>query len=102
MVAMGLVFLLLVIMIAWMADSGFDSSFDQTPKVKDSTSASKLSLVSDLRQEKKLVGLAAMVMVDGKVVAAVADGERKVGSGCCLRPAIPGIWEVSASPLRPR
>jgi len=84
MVAMGLVFLLLVIMIAWMADSGFDSSFDQTPKVKDSTSASKLSLVSDLRQEKKLVGLAAMVMVDGKVVAAVADGERKVGSGVLL------------------
>ena len=31
--------------------------------------------------EKKLVGLAARVMVDGQVVASAADGERKRGSG---------------------
>ncbi|QDT57124.1 D-alanyl-D-alanine carboxypeptidase precursor [Caulifigura coniformis] len=38
-------------------------------------------LVVRLRSEKKLVGLAAMVMVDGRIVAAAADGERKIGSG---------------------
>ncbi|TWT78025.1 D-alanyl-D-alanine carboxypeptidase precursor [Posidoniimonas polymericola] len=38
-------------------------------------------LVADLRAEQKLVGLAATVMADGEVVAAAADGERKLGSG---------------------
>lgn len=33
-------------------------------------------LVTDLRKQHKLVGLAAMVTVDGKVVASAADGER--------------------------
>lgn len=41
-------------------------------------------LVTSLRKEKKLVGLAAMVMVDGKVVASAVDGERKKGSGVRL------------------
>src|SRR4029077_12970239 len=34
-------------------------------------------LNTDLRREKRLVGLAAMVTVDGKVVASAVDGERK-------------------------
>jgi CubicO group peptidase (beta-lactamase class C family) len=38
-------------------------------------------LITDLRKEKDLVGLAAMVTVDGKVAAAAADGERKIDSG---------------------
>jgi CubicO group peptidase (beta-lactamase class C family) len=38
-------------------------------------------LVSELRKQKKLVGLAARVVVDGQVVASAADGERKRGSG---------------------
>ena len=38
-------------------------------------------LNTDLRREKRLVGLAAMVTVDGKVVASAVDGERKTGSG---------------------
>jgi CubicO group peptidase (beta-lactamase class C family) len=38
-------------------------------------------LIVGLRKEKDLVGLAAMVTVDGKVVASAADGERKKGSG---------------------
>ena len=38
-------------------------------------------LVSELRKRKKLVGLAARVMVDGQVMASAADGERKKGSG---------------------
>lgn len=41
-------------------------------------------LISDLRKEKKLVGLAAMVVVDGKVVDSAVDGERKLGSGVPL------------------
>jgi CubicO group peptidase (beta-lactamase class C family) len=38
-------------------------------------------LITDLRSEKRLVGLAAMVTVDGKVVASAVDGERKWASG---------------------
>lgn len=38
-------------------------------------------LNTDLRREKQLVGLAAMVTIDGKVVASAVDGERKTGSG---------------------
>jgi hypothetical protein len=38
-------------------------------------------LITDLRKENKLVGLAAMVLVDGQVLASAADGERKAGSG---------------------
>ena len=41
-------------------------------------------LITDLRREKKLVGLAAMVTVDGKVVASAVDGERKWASGVPL------------------
>ncbi len=37
-------------------------------------------LIPSLREEKGLVGLAAMVMVDGKTVASAVDGERKHGS----------------------
>src|SRR5204862_5374446 len=38
-------------------------------------------LITDQRREKQLVGLAAMVTVDGKVVASAVDGERKWASG---------------------
>ncbi len=38
-------------------------------------------LVSKLRKRKKLVGLAARVMIDGQIMASAADGERKRGSG---------------------
>jgi CubicO group peptidase (beta-lactamase class C family) len=41
-------------------------------------------LITDLRREKKLVGLAALVTVDGKVVASAVDGERKWASGVPL------------------
>ena len=41
-------------------------------------------LVIKLRRENKLVGLAAMVMVNGKVVDSAVDGERKTGSGVPL------------------
>jgi CubicO group peptidase (beta-lactamase class C family) len=51
----------------------------------DDAEAPLTKLVIRLRKEKDLVGLAAMVTVDGKVVASAADGERKKGSGVWLR-----------------
>src|SRR3990172_6591131 len=46
----------------------------------DDAQAPLTELIAGLRKEKKLVGLAAMVVVDGQVVASAADGERKKGS----------------------
>lgn len=43
------------------------------------------TLVPELRKEKDLVGLAAMVMIDGKVVASAADGKRKIDSSVPVR-----------------
>jgi CubicO group peptidase (beta-lactamase class C family) len=51
-------------------------------------------LISDLRKEKKLVGLAAMVMVDGQVVSSAVDGERKLGSGVQLK--IDDRWHLGS------
>jgi len=42
-------------------------------------------LVPAIRAEKKLIGLAAMIMVDGKVIASAVDGERKKGSSVELK-----------------
>ena len=47
----------------------------------DDAEAPLANLITKLRKEKKLVGLATMVMVDGQIVATVAEGERKLGSG---------------------
>jgi CubicO group peptidase (beta-lactamase class C family) len=38
-------------------------------------------LITDLREQNELVGLGAIVMVDGQVIATAVDGERKIGSG---------------------
>ncbi len=59
----------------------FDSSYDGAPKSDGPAGASLAGLITELRKEKKLVGLAAMVMVDGQVMATAAHGERKKGSG---------------------
>ena len=48
------------------------------------TPAPFAKLITDLRRDKKLVGLAATVTVDGKVVASAVDGERKKDSGVPL------------------
>jgi CubicO group peptidase (beta-lactamase class C family) len=50
----------------------------------DDAEAPLTKLIIGLRKEKDLVGLAAMVVVDGQVVASAADGERKKGSGVWL------------------
>lgn len=59
----------------------FDSRDHEAPRSDGPASAPLAKLVTDLRTEHKLVGLAAMVMVDGNVVASAAQGERKKGSG---------------------
>ncbi|MEZ6144080.1 MAG: serine hydrolase [Planctomycetaceae bacterium] len=41
-------------------------------------------MITDLRKEKNLVGLAAMVMVDGELQAAAVHGVRKNRSGVPL------------------
>ncbi|GMV94072.1 MAG: hypothetical protein AMXMBFR82_38500 [Candidatus Hydrogenedentota bacterium] len=51
-------------------------------------------LVPSLRAEHGLVGLAAMVMVDGEVVASAVDGERKSGSG--VPPTIDDQWHLGS------
>ena len=50
----------------------------------DDVEVSLAELVVRLRDEKNLVGLAAMIMVDGQVVDSAVDGERKIRSGVPL------------------
>ncbi len=50
----------------------------------DDADAPLTKLIVHLRKETDLVGLAAMVMIDGQVVASAADGERKKGNGVWL------------------
>ena len=57
------------------------SSYDGDPRRDGPGGASLAGQITELRKENKLVGLAAMVMVDGKVMASAADGERKIRSG---------------------
>jgi CubicO group peptidase (beta-lactamase class C family) len=51
-------------------------------------------LIADLRKEKELVGLAAMVTVDGEAVASAVDGKRKKGSG--VRLEIGDRWHLGS------
>src|SRR5262249_27594050 len=58
-----------------------DSKFNGPTKIDGPAGELLGKLVADQRKDKTLVGLAAMVMVDGQIEAAAADGERKLGSG---------------------
>lgn len=64
-----------------LASGAFHSSYAGDPRSDGPGGASLAGQITELRKENKLVGLAAMVMVDGKVMASAADGERKIGSG---------------------
>ncbi|MBC7965911.1 MAG: beta-lactamase family protein [Fuerstia sp.] len=72
----------LILVVVWIDPPGrlSESGYDGPPQSIGSTGDSLARLITDLRKEKKLAGLAAMVMVDGQVEAAVAHGERKIGS----------------------
>jgi CubicO group peptidase (beta-lactamase class C family) len=65
----------------FLADSVIQSSIAAARIANRGTPPSFAKLIVDLREEKELVGLAAMVSVDGKVVASAVDGERRSGSG---------------------
>lgn len=73
-----------VVMVLVLASGLFDSRYDGPPRIDGPAGASLGRLITDQRKEKNLVGLAAMVMVDGQVEAAAAHGERKKGSGVPL------------------
>lgn len=75
---------LAIFVIFVLARALFDSSHDQPPRSSGSAGDSLARSITDLRKEKNLVGLAAVVMVDGHVEAAAAVGERKHGSGVRL------------------
>lgn len=60
-------------------------SFVRPPLVSNrGTPASFAQLNTELRREKDLVGLAALVTIDGKVVASAVDGERRTLTGVPL------------------
>lgn len=72
----------LVTLVALVLASGkFDSSYDGSPRCSGPDGDALASLITDERQEEKLVSLAAMVMSDGNIEAAAACGERQKGSG---------------------
>lgn len=62
----------------------FDPNYDRPPRSSGPGGASLAGWIEEQRKAKKLVGLAAMVMVDGQVEAAAAHGQRKKGSGVPL------------------
>jgi CubicO group peptidase (beta-lactamase class C family) len=72
----------LVTLVALVLASGkFDFSYDGSPRSSGPDGDALASLITDECKEKNLVGLAAMVTVDGKIEAAAAHGERQKGSG---------------------
>jgi CubicO group peptidase (beta-lactamase class C family) len=79
-----LTFVTFVVMVLALASEITDSSYDGPPQSSGPAGDSLAELVTDQRKEKNLVGLAAMVTVDGEVEAAAAHGERKKGSGVPL------------------
>ena len=67
-----------------LASGLFDSNYNGPAKIDGPAGAWLGKLITDERKEKNLVGLAAMVTVDGQLEAAAAQGERKQGSGVPL------------------
>src|ERR1700722_5763193 len=78
---------LLALAIRW-----FQLRYNQAPQVDGPAGAALGRLITELRKEKDLVGLAAMVTVDGKVEAAAAEGERMIDSG--VRVQIADRWHL--------
>jgi CubicO group peptidase (beta-lactamase class C family) len=81
-IARALVFLLLAALVFIPLTGGlFYASYQGTPRSNGAAGPRLAEQIAQLRKENKLVGLAAMVMVDGQVIASAADGERKIRSG---------------------
>lgn len=62
----------------------FEVNYTRSPTSAGYQGDALATIVTNLRQEKNLVGLTAMVTVNGKVQAAAAQGERLKGSGVPL------------------
>jgi CubicO group peptidase (beta-lactamase class C family) len=77
----------------FLADSLYQSQVVPILKGSRGTPPAFADLVADLREEKKLVGLAAMVTVDGKIVASGVNGERKWASGVPIE--LGDQWHIS-------
>jgi CubicO group peptidase (beta-lactamase class C family) len=77
---------LVALLVIALAGGKFGSSSDPRPRSSGPAGDSLASLITDLRKQKNLVGLAAMVMVDGQVKAVAAHGERKQGSDVSIEP----------------
>jgi CubicO group peptidase (beta-lactamase class C family) len=73
-----------VVIVLALASGITKSSYDGRPRSSGPAGASLATLITEQRKEKNLVGLAAMVTVDGQVEAAAAHGERKNRSGVPL------------------
>lgn len=69
-----------VLLLIFLPGSFTESNAGQAPALNGGETPFA-ELVVKLRRENKLVGLGAMVMVNGKVVDSAVDGERKTGSG---------------------
>jgi CubicO group peptidase (beta-lactamase class C family) len=82
-VPIGMLDTLLLAALAYLALAGgvFRTSYEGTPRSNGTSGAWLAGQITELRKENKLVGLAAMVMVNGKVMASAADGERKFRGG---------------------
>ncbi len=59
----------------------FGSRYDGPPRSSGAEGEWLAAKIADLRREKSLVALGAMVTVDGEVVATAAVGERMIGRG---------------------
>ncbi len=73
-----------VLVLVVVAGGLLHSEYDQPPQSSGPAGDSLAGLITGLRKDRGLVGLAAMVMVDGQVEAAAADGERQKSSGVPL------------------
>lgn len=62
----------------------FEPIYDAPPQSSGRAGDSLADVIVELRKEKNLVGLAAMVTLDGRLEAAAAHGERMTGSGVPL------------------
>lgn len=82
----------LIVAVVILAVLTFDPRFDQAARSSGPSGEKLAKLVTDLRRERNLVGLAAMVTVDGKVEGAAAYGPRKIGTRVSLE--IGDQWHI--------
>lgn len=83
---------LISIMLIALATGLFDPHYEGAAKMEGSSSAVLADMISSLRVQHDLVSLAAMVVVDGQIKEAAADGERQTGSGISVE--LSDSWHI--------